>query len=563
MTINWRVIRFASTIAFLGAAFLPCSGQNAFQIVSGTLSQIAVGADGAVWGLDSSQRIFTWDSTSGQLVQIPGALTQIAVGNANAVWGVNAQQLIFHWNGGTQSWTYIPGFLTQIAVGADGDVWGVNAQNQAWHYDQQAQSWKGVSGSKFGFSQITVGNDGSVYALDNLFADSRQPYWYNPGTGQFQLITQNYTDSGGSPLSFAGLGSISAGADGDLWAVRGGFVCHYSPLDPQWNCMASTVVQIGVGSGGNVWGVDNNGQILRWNAQSGTWSSYPGALSQIAVGGAVWGVDTSNRVFQFTGGPVQSFHTLIQLPGSFHQISVAPDGTAWGVGANNLIYSFDRGTQSWQNVAGALAQVSVGSAGNGWGVNAEGQIWQWGQPAAKSWNYVEGELNQIAVSASGQVFGINASDQTYMYLNGWVEIPGALTQLSIGADGTTWGINAEQQIYSYYGKTESWANVPGSLVQISVGNANNIWGVNAEQQVYRYDTAALGWVSIPGILLTQVATAFDGAVWGVDAAGKLYQWEATAGTFNVIGTGVTNVAVANDNVVFAYNVNTGANYWYF
>lgn len=37
----------------------------------------------------------------------------------------------------------------------------------------------------------------------------------------------------------------------------------------------------------------------------------------------------------------------------------------------------------------------------------------------------------------------------------------------------------------------------------------------------------------------------------------------SAQTFNQIGQGVTNVAVANDNVVFAWNTNTGPTYWYF
>ena len=70
-------------------------------------------------------------------------------------------------------------------------------------------------------------------------------------------------------------------------------------------------------------------------------------------------------------------------------------------------------------------------------------------------------------------------------------------------------------------------------------------------------------MSIPGALLTQIAAAFDGAVWGVNAQGGLYQWNAAAQVFDYVGEGVTDVAVSNDNLVFAYNKNTGATYWYY
>src|ERR1700728_766532 len=446
-----------SICCFLGAS-LPCFAQSsAFEQVPGSLSQISVGADGAVWGLDSHQNIFTYDSGSGQFVQVPGALTQIAVGNANAVWGINAQQLIFRWDSTNQSWTYIPGSLKQIAVGADGDVWGLNANLQVWHYNQQAQTWDYITGTSFNvFGQLTVGNDGSVYALDETGIGYYDPYWYNPGNRQFQEVTgTNF------PGSLFAIGQIVVGADGDLWGVGNIGPFHRSPTAGWQSTNGSTITQIAVGSGANVWGLASptgstpvNGAIYQWNAQSATWVSVPGQLAQIAAGadGSVWGLDSSNRVYHYTG-PAQPYHTLTQLPGSFSQISVAPDGTAWAVDATNLVYVFDRGTQSFQNVPGqSMTRISVGSAAVVWGINSGGGVWQW-EEVTPNWSPVGGELNQIAVNANPSIFGINLYGQTYMYLEGWVNIPGTLAQLSLGADGTVWGINAQEQIYSYDSNT--------------------------------------------------------------------------------------------------------------
>jgi virginiamycin B lyase len=569
------------------AASLCIAQTGTFQQVPGSLAQISVGADGTVWGLDSNQNIFTWDSSTSQFIQIPGQLTQIAVGNANAVWGINAQNQIFRWDAANQSWTYILGSLIQIAVGADGDVWGVNADQQVYHYNQQAQSWDyiigGLGAAFFGFNtQVEVGNDGSVYILDQYGLGFYAPYWYNPGTRQFE----------GVPGTIALLNpnnelmnTLAVGADGDLWSAGPNYTFHYSLLQPEWVPNASALItQLAVGSAANVWGIlaanygsgPMDGPIYHWDAQSANWVSVPGALTQIAAGadGSVWGVNSAHQVFHYVQ-PAQPYNSLIPLPGSLTQISVGVDGTAWALDANGLIYIFDRGTLSWQNVSGALARISVASTANVWGVNAEGQIWRWGERTADAWNAVPGELNQIGVSSNAPyfeteypayppVFGINAFNQTYVYNNGgWVNIPGSLAQISVGADGTAWGVNAQQQIYQYDSTSNSWANVPGSLSQISVGNAANVWGVNAEQQVYRYDASIPGWDLIAGASLTQIAVAFDGTVWGVNAEGSLYQWSSATQSFNFVANGVTNVAVGNDSAVFAWNKSTGATYWYF
>ena len=567
---------------------LCCFAQSGtFEQVSGSLAQISVGADGAVWGLDSSQNIFTWDSSTSQLVQIPGALAQIAVGNANAVWGLNSGGYIYRWDSSKQNWTPIPGNLMQIAVGADGDVWGLNSGMQVWHYDQQAQTWTYVDTSQlsvftYPVVQLAVGNTGSVYALVEPTYGFDSPFWFNPGTGRFQEVA-----GGGFSGFSASIGSLAVGADGDLWS--GNLVAHFNPSQGAWNTTSSSdgVTHVFVGSATNVWGIANyqglngkfsDGPVDQWDIQSGSWVSTGIMLSQIAAGadGSVWGVDTQNRVFHYTG-PTQPSNTLRPIPGSFQKIAVGADGTAWAVDANNLIYGFDRQTQRFQIVPGELAQVSVGFAGYVWGVNAAGQIWVRDQNGPDSWTNIAGELTQIAAAPSGSVFGINAQDQTYRYdftgwrnsvppffsLTGWINIPGALMQLSTGVDGTTWGINQQQQIYKYDSNTNSWAPVPGALVQISVGDANNVWGVNADQQVYRYDATIPGWVQIRDALLTQVAVAFDGAVWGVNAQGSLYQWDSATQTFAFVANGVTNVAVGNDSAVFAWNTNTGATYWYF
>jgi hypothetical protein len=93
--------------------------------VKGKLSQVAVGADGTVWGF-ARNGVICRRRDNGTWTTIPGQLSQIAVGSALQVWGVNSEGEIYQYTGDdTNPWNLVKGKLSQVAVGADGIVWGL------------------------------------------------------------------------------------------------------------------------------------------------------------------------------------------------------------------------------------------------------------------------------------------------------------------------------------------------------------------------------------------------------------------------------------------------------
>jgi hypothetical protein len=87
---------------------------------------------------------------SGTFVQVPGLLKQIAVGSFS-VWGVNSRNGIFRFNSNTQQFEQVPGVLAQIAVGGgslgeDDEVWGVNPSGEVYRFDRQISRFTQVSG---------------------------------------------------------------------------------------------------------------------------------------------------------------------------------------------------------------------------------------------------------------------------------------------------------------------------------------------------------------------------------------------------------------------------------
>lgn len=518
------------------------TGTPSFALIPGALTQIAVGADGSVWGINSSQQIYTWDATSQSWTNIPGSLTKIAVGSSNAVWGLNESGQIYDYVAGV--WLTIPGTLSQIAVGVDGDVWGLNSQSSVYHYDATSASFKQVSGA---LSQIAVGSAGSVYGINS----AGSVVWYNPGTGQFEFL----------PLG--ALSTIAVGADGTIGGINNGVIYGYTQGDWVTFSAPFAVANAALGTGTSIYALDASGNIYFADVQAGMWVQIPGTLTSIAVGGngAVWGINGFQQIFQLQNAAMRGYQTLTSVPGTVSQISVGVDGSVWAL-SGNTVEIFNTLTQTFQPVGGAppLVQLSAGSSGDVWGVDAAGKIYQF-DPSSSTWNNIGGELNFIRVGANHAVWGINAIGQTYAWdssTGSWLNIPGTLTSLSVGADGTVWGINAQQQIYQYNGSMQAWVNVPGSLVEISVGDANNIWGVNQQNQVYRYDATKPGWDLIPGAVLADISVSFDGTVWGANPQGTLYQWNSSSGAFSFVGNGATKVYVGNAAAVWGLDTNTGA-----
>jgi sugar lactone lactonase YvrE len=516
-----------------------------WQQMPGSLSQISVGSDGTVWGLNSAGQAYFFNPQTQTWQQAPGSLTQIAVGASGIVWGLNAAGQIYRYDPATQSWDQIPGTLSQIAVGSDGDVWGINASSQVYHFNSATETWTQIPGA---LAQVAVGYDGAIWGINA----AQQIYRFNPGTQAWQQIP-------------GAVKQIAVGADGDVWGINNaGQVYHFNTLSQHWDNTPGSLAQIAVGSASNVWGINSTGAIWCFNAQTQAWDQIPGQLAQIAVGadGAVWGVNSANQIYQFAQ-PTQPTQTLHQVGGLFAQISAGIDGEVWGIDATQEVWRYDAQQQSFEQIPGALSEICVGFGGNVWGLNAAGQIWQF-NPSTQGWNQIPGSLAQLAVGADGSVWGIDGADGIWRFnpsTQGFQQIPGSLAQLAVGADGSVWGLNSVGQIYRFNPATQGWVQIPGSLAQIAVGSANNVWGLNAAGQIWRYDPELQTWDSIPGTL-TSIAVAFDGTVWGLNSANQIWRYNAATQSWVSISGTLAQLSVGADAVVWGLDASGQAyQYW--
>ena len=242
------------------------------------------------------------------------------------------------------------------------------------------------------------------------------------------------------------------------------------------------LLQISLGNGQSVWGINASSEIFRLNTSTGRFEQVPGQLTSISVGrdniAAVFGINASSDIFHFF--PSTGFQLI---PGQLTSISVGLATLAWGINKSSDIFIFDIGEGSFEQVQGQLTSISAGADGTVWGINA-----------------------------SSGIFRSNASTRSFEH------IPGSLASISAAADGTAWGINASSDIFHFVPGT-GFQQVPGSLASISAGADGTAWGINRSSEVFRFDPGSGSFKQVPGILNRLVAST-DGSVWGINDSGQ-------------------------------------------
>ncbi|RDZ26160.1 tectonin domain-containing protein [Lysobacter silvisoli] len=91
-----------------------------------------------------------------------------------------------------------------------------------------------------------------------------------------------------------------------------------------------------------------------------------------------------------------------------------------------------------------------------------------------------------------------------------------------GNDGSFWALNSAQQALRYLGNSSVQTEASQALTGIAVANANAVFGLSAAGEVYQLVNTP--YQSTPWAPMWHVSTSADGSVWGVDGNGNVFQW---------------------------------------
>jgi len=226
--------------------------------LSNGLSNVSIGSDSTIVGVDYSGSIWKYNGESSWSQIVGIELVRISVGNANNIWGVRHND-IYRYDGNT--WTKINGGLQHVSVGSDGTVWGVSWDNKIWRYNGN-NGWTEIYG---GLSQISVGSSNHIVGIYS-------GYIYKLSVPSSQASTTS--------SSWKLIGSSSD-------TINNG-VFKYVDISEQ----------------GDIYSIDTNDRIYHYDYESGDWFLIlpeTARLKQMeSNNGIIIGVNSDNKIWRGT-----------------------------------------------------------------------------------------------------------------------------------------------------------------------------------------------------------------------------------------------------------------------
>lgn len=105
----------------------------------------------------------------------------------------------------------------------------------------------------------------------------------------------------------------------------------------------------------------------------------------------------------------------------------------------------------------------------------------------------------------------------------WTKLSGVGTHITIGANNEKWHVNSAGSIYRMLPGQSQWQQIPGNLKLKSIHctDSNNIAGVDTAGKLHRWNASASNWTQLSG-LGTHIGITW-GNMWHVNEGDAIYQ----------------------------------------
>jgi hypothetical protein len=296
--------------------------------------RIAVDPKGKPWVVTRDQQLFCRVADGWR--QLPGKFSDVAVGANYAVWALGPAESrtrggypIYHWNG--SAWEELQGAAVRIAVDPQGMPWVVSDAGALfrlakadWHPD--GFFWQDLPGR---VSDIAVGPDGSAWALGP--AEERTP----EGLPILRWDGAAWAKVPGAARR------IAVGPKGVPWVINEAHNVFRLQDGLWWGDLPGMAIEIAVGADGSAWALGrakdgvpapivswDGGQWKPLDGRAGAAPSAPPAAPAPGASARPAGLPAPPR----GGTPVVFFRNGAnwrKLAGRVREIKIEGDGSAW------------------------------------------------------------------------------------------------------------------------------------------------------------------------------------------------------------------------------------------
>lgn len=357
--------------------------------VKGTAARIAIDNEGIIWSVASDGSIAR--ILDGAHIGVSGSAKDITADKNGRVLIAGLDGKLYRWNNQETAWILVPSPENIQAVSSgDGQVWIAQDNNRIYALgaskrrkseEESIDVSEGGGGSSdpseaiddspiifepvpdsTAMVQLSIGRDGSVYALDssgNIYrwSNTEQRFYDFPGTVNDIAIKDN-----GLPFAI-GTSDNLIEHDGEAWR--------------QVN-LALELADISLfGDLNKMLAISSNEQAVRMSDNYLAYTQLPkqGEVIEAAPNGSFWIIDEEDRLFRCEAESTCERQNL-----TARDISIGPGGSVFVVDGNGSLYRYNKNDGTFEKIA---VPVSVGNVAAGpqdrpWIIDVSGQVYQSG-----------------------------------------------------------------------------------------------------------------------------------------------------------------------------------------
>lgn len=484
-----------------------------FKKVKGTAIDLAIGAEGSVFSLQSDSVLSRWSNERSRFQNFPGTLIRLAVGPDGHPLGINTDKDIFRHDG--KDWKNIKGKAEEIAIGANGTVIISDAQERLLRLNNTTLRFERISGKG---DKLAVAPDGSPWVIrkdGQIFRCDTDPCTRLRRTGR----------------------DIAIGPDGSVYLVSiKNQLFIFDNDEDNWKriLISQSPIAIAVGPQGRPWFADtkhdiyastfferdesNDVAIARLtkkptvvstsllpttNSSAFTFTKRLN-FQEIPIGtastdGIGIGVDGSVLILADSGSRIlrynkksKAFNDILAPTGFPSSITSDSEGRVWTIDDTEVLFQKKKDGSSFTSYSlpatGVFSppRIAIGGDGSVFAVWKTNELFKFNPTKKKFEKFISGTYRSVAVTVDGRPWVIDESTFVVKEFDGTKFVkPGGITQLareiSIGAGGTVYIVDGESvpfKLYRWNATNKSFDKVDETASDVAVDPDGRPWFLN-------------------------------------------------------------------------------------
>jgi streptogramin lyase len=507
---NLALRRSASAVA--DPAAITSDEPIVFKKVKGTAIDLAIGAEGSVFALQSDSVLSRWSNERSRFQNFPGTLIRIVVGPDGNPLGINTDRDIFRHDG--KDWKSLKQKAEDIAVGADGTVIISDEQERLFRMNNSGTRFERISGKG---DKLAVAPDGAPWVIrkdDSIFRCNTDPCTrlrrkgrdiaIGPDGSIFMVSTENKLfifdrdeDKWQRILVSQSPIAVAVGPQGRPWFT-----------DTKNNVYASTFFERDESNDQAVARLTKKPTVVSTSLLPTTKSSaftFTKRINfqEITIGAAATdnigiGIDGSVLIVADSGTKILRYNekskVMEDILTTTDVLSITSDieGRVWMITFNEVLFQKKKDGSSFTSYSlppTLLFQpprIAIGGDGSVFAVWLTGELFKFNPSKKKFEKFISGTYRDVAVTVDGRPWVIDESTLLVKEFDGTKFVkPGGITKIaraiSIGAGGTVYIIDGTAppfKLNKWNATNKSFDKVDETASHVAVEPDGRPWFLN-------------------------------------------------------------------------------------